>query len=136
MDKEGFREFFIEELKCLAVHGSKEDPYWRSIVPGSLKGDYSQYDIVFSGHSHYPHCFNHFYPIDNAQLRNKKAVLFINPGSIGQPRNQNPCAQYAVLSLPSRRVEMRAVTYDVKAEQALYSDEVDEFYKNRLTLGV
>lgn len=136
MEKEGFREVVIEGLQCLAVHGSQEDPYWKSIAPGNLRGDYTQYDIVFSGHSHYPHCFTGFFQIENKQLRNKKAVLFINPGSIGQPRNQNPRAQYAVLSLPSRRVELRAVEYDVKAEQALFPAEIDEFYKNRLTTGV
>ena len=136
MERKGFTRFMLEGMHCLAVHGSQEDPYWKAIVPSSLKGDYSDYDIVFSGHSHYSHCFTAFYPTDNKDLRNKKAVLFINPGSIGQPRNQNPCAQYAVLSLPSKRVEMRAVEYDIKAEQDLYPAEIDEFYKNRLTLGV
>lgn len=136
MDQKGFAEFTLEGMHCLAVHGSQEDPYWKAIAPGNLKGDYSDYDIVFSGHSHYPHCFTAFYPTDNEDLRNKKAVLFINPGSVGQPRNQNPYAQYAVLSLPSKRVEMRAVEYDIKAEQELFPDEIDEFYKNRLTLGV
>ena len=136
MNKEGFQEVAIDGLKCLTVHGSQEDPYWKAIVPESLNGDYSKYDIVFSGHSHYPHFFTYFYPISNRRLRNKKAVLFINPGSIGQPRNQNPYAQYAVLELPSKRVELRAVKYDVKAEQALFPDEIDEFYKNRLALGV
>ena len=69
-------------------------------------------------------------------MRNKKAVMFINPGSVGQPRNQNPCAQYAVLSLPSKQVELRAVPYDIAFEQSLYPDAIDAFYKNRLTNGV
>lgn len=136
MKKEGVDTFTINKLRCLAVHGSLEDNYWKSITPDDLKGDYRQYDIVFSGHSHYSHCFTSFYPTENALLRNKKSVLFINPGSVGQPRNQNPCAQYAVISLPSKRVELRAVKYDVQAEQALYPKEVDEFYKIRLEYGV
>ena len=69
-------------------------------------------------------------------MRNKKAVWFINPGSVGQPRNQNPCAQYAVVTLPSKRIELRAVRYDIAAEQALYPDEIDAFYRTRLTNGV
>ena len=136
MKKSGIEELWIKGLKCLMVHGSLNDNYWKSIEPNDLKGNYNKFDIVFSGHSHYSHCFTQFYSTDNKELRNKKAVLFINPGSIGQPRNQNPFAQYAVISLPSRRVELRAVEYDIEYEQSLFPDEIDEFYKIRLEKGV
>ena len=136
MNKAGICEFELNNLKCLAVHGSLEDNYWKAIGPDNLRGEYCGFDFVFGGHSHYSHCFTHFYSIDDPELRNKKAVTFINPGSVGQPRNQNPCAQYAVLSLPTRKVELRAVEYDIKYEQSLYPDEIDEFYKTRLTRGV
>lgn len=136
MEKNGICEFELGSLKCLAVHGSLDDYYWKAIEPDDLHGDYSGYDMVFAGHSHYSHCFTRFYKIDNPELRNKKAVVFVNPGSVGQPRNQNPYAQYAVLSLPSKRVDLRAVKYDVEFEQSLYSDNIDEFYKIRLTRGI
>ena len=136
MGRNGIQEFEAEGMKCLAVHGSLEDNYWKAIEPDNLWGDYIKYDIVLSGHSHYSHCVAHFYLQENPELRNKKAVMFINPGSVGQPRNQNPCAQYAILSLPSRTVELKAVPYDVEYEQSLFSDEVDEFYKIRLGRGI
>lgn len=136
MEKSGKSDVDIEGKRILVVHGSLEDPFWKSIEPGDLRGDYREYDIVLSGHSHYSHCFGHFYPVDDPDLRNKKIVVFINPGSVGQPRNQNPCAQYAVMSLPSGRVELRAVKYDIIKEQSLYTDEVDEFYKTRLSRGI
>ncbi len=136
MNTAGRQEFEISGLKCLAVHGSLDDCYWKAIEPRNVRGNYVGYDMVFGGHSHYSHCFTHFYPIENPELRNKKAVIFINPGSVGQPRNQNPFAQYAVFFLPSRRVELRAVEYDVEYEQSLYPNEVDEFYKTRLTRGI
>lgn len=136
MNKTGIQEFEICGLKCLAVHGSLDDHYWKAIGPDNLRGDYVGYDMVFGGHSHYSHVFTHFYPVENPELRNKKAVIFINPGSVGQPRNQNPYAQYAVVSLPSKRVELRAVEYDFEYEQSLYPNEIDEFYKTRLTRGV
>ncbi|MDD5891998.1 MAG: metallophosphoesterase family protein [Bacteroidales bacterium] len=136
MNKAGIQEFHIGSLKCLAVHGSLEDHYWKAIGPENLRGEFCDYDMVFGGHSHYSHIFTHFYPVEAPELRNKKAVVFVNPGSVGQPRNQNPYAQYAVVSLPSKRVELRAVEYDVKYEQSLYPDEIDEFYKIRLTRGV
>ena len=136
MNKTGIQEFDLCGVHCLAVHGSLEDNYWKAISPENLRGDYCGYDIVLGGHSHYSHCFTHFYEAHRPEYRNKKAVMFINPGSIGQPRNHNPFAQYAVLSLPSKRVELRAVEYDVEYEQSLFPDEIDEFYKIRLTNGV
>lgn len=136
MVKDGIQEFEIGGLSCLAVHGSLEDYFWKSIAPDDLRGEYSRYDIVLAGHSHYSHCFTKFYPIDDPALRNKKAVTFINPGSVGQPRNQNPYAQYAVLSLPGRHIDMRAVKYDVEYEQSLFPEEIDSFYRDRLTRGV
>jgi len=136
MNKTGIQEFNLCGLKCLAVHGSLDDNYWKAIGPENLRGDYHDYDMVLGGHSHYSHCFTHFYEADRPEFRNKKAVMFINPGSVGQPRNHNPLAQYAVLSLPSKRVELRAVEYDVVFEQSLFPDEIDEFYKVRLTNGV
>lgn len=136
MNKAGIQEFEMGELRCLAVHGSLDDYYWKAIEPQNVRGDYAEYDMVFGGHSHYSHVFTHFYPTENPKLRNKKAVVFVNPGSVGQPRNQNPYAQYAVVSLPSKRIELRAVEYDVEYEQSLYPVEVDEFYKTRLTRGV
>lgn len=136
MNRAGIQEFELGGMKCLAVHGSLDDYFWKAIGPGHLQGEYAGYDMVFGGHSHYSHCFTHFYPSENTELRNKKAVMFVNPGSVGQPRNQNPCAQYAVLFLPTKRVELRAVGYDVPYEQSLFLEEIDEFYKNRLLRGI
>lgn len=136
MNKNGFEEFRLKEFKALAVHGSLEDNYWKAITPDNLRGTYSDYSFVFSGHSHYSHCFSQFYDTDDRIMRNKKVVTFINPGSVGQPRNGNPYAQYAVLNLPSKRVELRTVEYDVEYEQSLYPDEIDKFYKMRLMRGI
>ncbi len=136
MNKSGIQKFRVDGLKCLAVHGSLDDNFWTAIEPEEQHGKYDDYDIVLGGHSHRSHCFTRFYTVDNPGLRNVNAVMFINPGSVGQPRNQNPLAQYAVLYLPSKRVELRAVEYDVKYEQSLYTDEIDEFYKIRLEKGV
>lgn len=136
MNRTGVQEFKIGGMKCLAVHGSLEDKYWKAIEPQNLRGEYAAYNLVFSGHSHNSHAFSHFYPADDPALRNRKAVIFVNPGSVGQPRNQNPYAQYAVVYLPSKRIELRSVKYNVAYEQSLYPIEVDEFYKTRLARGV
>ncbi len=136
LDNAGCNEFALEGKRCLAVHGSKEDSYWKSITPDNLRGDYSEYDLVFSGHSHISHCFSWFYASEDSSRRNKKAVVFINPGSVGQPRNHNPLAQYSILDVDSMTVQMRAVQYDVEKAMGFFDGSVDDFYRERLKYGV
>ena len=139
--KSGKTEFELEGKKFLAIHGSLADPYWKAIKPDNANGTdgawegYEGYDYVLSGHSHYTHVFDMFYKVDDPSMRNKKKVIFINPGSVGQPRNHNPKAQYAVLDT-DKGVSLISVPYDVKFEQSLYNDQVDPFYSERLTNGV
>ena len=90
---------------------------------------------MLSGHSHYAHAFPVFYPAENPAYRNKKRTFFINPGSVGQPRNHDPRAQYAVLDT-EKGVFLLASEYDIKYEQSLFTDDVDPFYSRRLEKGV
>ncbi len=133
---EGKYEFEIDEKKVLAVHGSLTDYYWKAIFPDNLNGDYSAYDVVLSGHSHYPHVFQKFYEVDNPEMRNKKSVLFINPGSVGQPRNHNPNAQYAILDTELMNVELKSIKYPKEDAMALFDGSVDDFYRKRLENGI
>ena len=80
--------------------------------------------------------FTRFYDHADPERRNKHAVLFINPGSVGQPRNHNPAAQYALLDTRTMAVVLRAVPYDVEAAMASYDGSVDDFYRARLKTGV
>lgn len=132
----GFYEMFLDGKKVLAVHGSLNNNYWKSIFPDNLNGEYGEYDIVLSGHSHYPHLFQKFYEVDNPKMRNKKSVLFINPGSVGQPRNHNPNAQYAILDTETMSVELKYVKYPKDKAMSLYDGSIDDFYRERLENGI
>jgi putative phosphoesterase len=132
----GKYEFEIDGKTVLAIHGSLNDYYWKAIFPDELNGDYLEYDIVLSGHSHYPHVFQKFYDIDNPEMRNKKSVLFVNPGSVGQPRNHNPNAQYAILDSETMSVMLKSVKYPKEEAMSLYDGSVDDFYKKRLYNGI
>lgn len=136
MSKDGKAEFFINQKKCLAVHGSLKDSYWFSIYPDSDLEGYQEFDFVFSGHSHEPHCFEKYYQVENANTRNRKKTIFINPGSVGQPRNLNNRAQYAVVDTETEEVGLLKVVYDIDKQMRMFSDKVDVFYKNRIKLGV
>ena len=47
----------------------------------------------------------------------KGKQYFINPGSVGQPRDGNPKAAYAMYELDGGWVELRRVDYDIPGAQ-------------------
>ncbi len=136
MSEAGFCEFSLDGKKCLAIHGSLKDEYWKSISPKDDLSPYKEYDYVFSGHSHRPNMFEEYFQADDKERRNQKKTIFINPGSVGQPRNLIPMAQFVVLDTKTEECRFVKVCYDVEKEQSYFTDKVDEFYKNRLTYGV
>lgn len=132
----GSLSFAVEEKCCYAVHGSFSDEYWGTIrVAGELP-EYMNYDYVFSGHSHRPHFVEKFYPVQDPVVRNHKKTVFINPGSVGQPRNLNNRAQYALLNTENGQVAFCKTEYDIKSEQNAFCGQVDGFYRERLEFGI
>lgn len=57
-------------------------------------------DFVVLGHTHY------------SMDKHIGDVQIVNPGSVGQPRNRLPGAQWAFLDTTSRRLELRVEPYD------------------------
>ena len=77
--------------------------------------------VVITGHSHVQACFLeseaparliHFREIE---LGMKRSVL--NPGSVGQPRDGDPRASYAIYDSERQMVQLYRVTYDIEATQ-------------------
>ena len=138
LKSEGYMELEIVGKKCLFIHGSLEDPYWGKLNIATVDNPrYAKYDYVISGHSHVPHLIEHFFDVDNHEFRNRKRTVFLNPGSVGQPRNQNPRAQYLFIDFETEIFHFNSVKYDVKYEQNLYEGaDIDSFYKTRLTNGI
>ena len=136
MVREGVFSFDVAGKKCLAVHGSLEDYFWKNLDFGGDMLPYKEYDYVFSGHSHIPHFVEKFYAAEDAGHRNRKKTIFINPGSVGQPRNHNPRAQFALLNFDTGAVAFQNEEYDIKREQAAFTGEVDLFYRDRLEHGI
>lgn len=136
LEPSGMKEFALGRKKCLAVHGSLKNVFWTSIFPENINGNYRKYDYVFSGHSHCPHCFEVFYKNKDSAYRNKKRVLFLNPGSVGQPRDHNPYASYALISPETEEVRLKRIPYDVEKEIKCFSNQVNVFYQLRLKKGI
>lgn len=137
MKHDGLEKYMTGNRSFLFMHGNLDDPYWGKFGIDKMDDErFAKYDYVISGHSHIPYYVEYFFPSDNKEYRNKKRTVFINPGSVGQPRNHNPYAQYGILDTQSGNYEHRSVWYDIEKEQALFDDRVDVFYKDRIKLGV
>lgn len=137
MTKDGFAELEVENKKILLVHGDMKDVYWGKMTDAEQHDEcYKKYDFVLHGHSHVPQYNEVYFADENPLMRDKKKTVFINPGSVGQPRNHNPRAQYAILDTQTGECQLLSAAYAIAYEQSLYPAEIDPFYKERLGRGV
>lgn len=134
---DGIKDLIICNKKFLFVHGNISDPYWGKLNCETFNDfRYSSFDYVISGHTHIPQMIEYFFSINNPKYRNKKRTVFLNPGSVGQPRNHNPEAQYLYMEIGTEIVHFNSVPYDIDIERSLYNNEVDRFYSDRLINGI
>lgn len=121
----------------LFIHGDLSDPFWGKMSRDEMADDrYMTYDIVISGHTHIPNFTEVFYTCNNPEMRNVKKTIFLNPGSVGQPRNHCAYAQYLTIDTETEYVSFNKVAYDIEAEQKYYGNEFHVFYKDRLGRGL
>lgn len=76
---------------------------WHKLLVRAFKKTMS--DILLVGHTHIP------------VLETFESKLFLNPGSVGQPRNGQPGAYYAILSPNTMKAKMIRIEYDHKPVQ-------------------
>lgn len=137
LTEEGTKDLMICNKRFLFVHGNISDPYWGKLNCETLNDyRYSSYDYVISGHTHIPQMTEHFFTMENPEYRNKKRTIFLNPGSVGQPRNHNPRAQYLYMEICAEIFHFNSVCYDIESERVLFNNEVDRFYSDRLINGI
>jgi diadenosine tetraphosphatase ApaH/serine/threonine PP2A family protein phosphatase len=72
----------------------------------------------FQGHTHLPGVFTADYEfVTPAECDHRYALgpakLMVNVGSVGQPRDEDPRACYAIVDIPGASLEYRRVPYDV-----------------------
>jgi predicted phosphodiesterase len=119
----------------VAVHGCflNPDHYYgyvtSSMLPDNLEVIAQRDDLpklAFCGHTHQPllAC------LEGSQVREvplgearaswhaSSRVVLVNPGSVGQPRDRDPRASYAVVDTTQREVLLRRVPYDIQATMA------------------
>ena len=96
-------EFQFSKSKIMAVHGSPDDIFSGYIYPNSNLDLYSELeiDILITGHTHYPMI---------KKLNNK---LFLNPGSIGLPRDNGEYSSFMILDLLKTQATIYRTQYDI-----------------------
>ena len=88
------------------VHGSPRDQLNEYVYPEhpyieSFLEDITQ-DILILGHTHIPF------------VKRFSDKVILNPGSVGQPRDGNPYASYAILDAEKKEVDIKRVKYDIE----------------------
>jgi len=110
------------------VHGSPREPIWEYLLTvGEAEENLAHFKTKFClvGHSHVPLVFRcseggkcSLSPLsDGEEVALGEARLIINPGGVGQPRDGDPRASYAIYDEETSKVTLHRVAYDIKATQ-------------------
>ena len=140
----GLRESMRFE-SFLAVHGApgNRNTYlfgWEDILPHLSYLEEQGCDLCFFGHTHCPGIFSTdgVYTVgsDSKFILEEHKSFFINPGSVGQPRDSDPRAAFGVLDTYKREYEQIRVAYPIKqAANRIIDAELPHFLAERLYLG-
>lgn len=132
--------------ELLFVHASPADPedfpYVRDAESARAQFDGRTFPIAFYGHTHVPLVFHddgsRVVLTQQPQLRLAPGRRHLcNVGSVGQPRDQDPRACYALFDSETRTIAFRRVEYDVEAAAArVRAAGLPEQLGARLLVGV
>jgi predicted phosphodiesterase len=126
----------IEEGFTL-VHGSPRQPIWEYILyPSIAMSNFAYFDtqVCFVGHTHTPMIFRYEHlnsggtclPLPFPQsgpFPLGEERMIINPGSVGQPRDGDPRASYAILDTDEATLEYHRIPYPVEITQRKMMEE-------------
>ena len=112
------------------AHGSPRDPIWEYVMNTLVaKINLTFFDTpwCFVGHTHFQAVFQFHANTDDmsivvprpAEQFELKERAILNPGSVGQPRDRDPRAAYAIFSPEAHTWGPRRVEYDVKSVQKM-----------------
>lgn len=111
----------------MLVHATLDKPdHWGYVFENQqaeANFSYQYTPLCFHGHTHVPIIYSnepggvvHYQPRDFTLELGQR--LFINVGSVGQPRDGDPRASYVVYDMAARQIRFRRVAYDVQAAMA------------------
>ncbi len=125
----------IEEDGYTLAHGSPGQPIEEYIIdPLSASENFNAFDttVCLVGHTHWPTAFFRpdgfdqtclqIAPMWNRSFQLNSGRWIINPGSVGQPRDGDPSACYALLDTAAGEWEYRRVMYPIEETQRRMRD--------------
>ena len=132
------------------VHGAitDEDDYIFTEADANENLPLAKKHLTFFGHSHFPVVFSAdgagnsilatSYEFDEfvAVKCESGKKLFVNPGSVGQPRDGDPRASFAIWDQDRARIEFYRVEYDVtRTQQKMREAQLPAYLIERLAHG-
>ncbi len=129
------------------VHGSPRDPVWEYVVSNSVAvASFNHFDTYrcLVGHSHIPFVCRpkgddvtefRAPTLDDAVPMNDERMI-INPGGVGQPRDGDPRASYAMYDSNGETITHHRTEYDIpKTQEKMRKHDLPEFLIDRLSYG-
>lgn len=116
----------IKNRRILLVHGSPYSPIEEYVYERDVDEKFLRdYEVVVMGHTHIPF------------IKKVGSKLAINCGAVGQPRDGNIKASFAVIDDESFSAEIVRVEYDVNtAAEKIVKAGLPDFLAKRLFLGI
>ena len=119
--------FVATKMGITLVHATMDNPEDFGYVFDHLQAEahfsHQVTPLCFHGHTHVPIIYSnepggvvHYQPRDFTLELGQR--LFINVGSVGQPRDGDPRASYVVYDMAARQIRFRRVAYDVQTAMA------------------
>jgi predicted phosphodiesterase len=137
----------INEHDFSLVHGSPREPLWEYLFSTKMAEENMDFFITqfcLVGHSHVPLYFEQLSEgmrlskLDaDAAIHLKENRFIINPGSVGQPRDHDPRASYALYDSDTTTLYHYRVEYNIEATQEkMIQQKLPEFLILRLNHGM
>ncbi|MDW8058719.1 MAG: metallophosphoesterase family protein [Thermomicrobium sp.] len=130
------------------VHGSLRGPIWEYVFTAEqARATFAllRTRLCFLGHTHMPSVFSEeaaargeppSRPGDGDTIELGEGRYLVNPGSVGQPRDGDPRAAFALWEPDRRRITFRRVPYNIEAVQAeMAAAGLPRLLIERLALG-
>lgn len=114
--------------KFTLAHGSPRNPVWEYIIDSHsalANMEFIETPYALVGHSHLPIMFTRDHHTDRPRrsylIPGKQIVMnsngIFNPGSVGQPRDNDPRASYGIIDYEAMTWEIFRAEYDIRAVQ-------------------
>ncbi len=134
--------------EVIMVHASLRDPAWEYIYSAKLAADNIERlaaKICFFGHTHLPIIYwkengselkTIILPVNEEYALTGNSRWLINPGSVGQPRDNNPKAGYIIFDLKKMTLENRRLDYPIPETRELIREfGLPSYLGERLVVG-